>query len=128
MQNGTLTSTAADFDGQSGSVAANLAGPVALNKSGGGTLVVGSPGSSYTGGTNISGGILQLGSANALPTGGNITVSAGGTFDLGGVSQSTSGIVSFQGGTVQNGTLNSTAAAFDGEAEWSPPIWPAASD
>ena len=61
-------------------------------------------------------GTLQLGSANALPTGGNITVSAAGTFDLGGVSQSTSGVVSIQGGTIQDGTLNGTGAAFDGQS------------
>jgi autotransporter-associated beta strand protein len=116
VQNGTLTSAAAAFDGQSGTVAANLAGPVALNKSSAGVLVIGSPGSSYTGGTNVLQGTLQLGSANALPTGGNITVYSGGTFDLGGVSQSTSGVVSIQGGTIQDGTLNGTGAAFDGES------------
>ena len=116
MQNGTLTSTVAAFDGQSGTVIASLAGPVALNMSGGGTLVVSNSNNSYSGGTNISGGILQLGAANALPAGGNITIYSNGTFDLGGVSQSTSGVVSFQGGTVQDGTLTSTAAAFDGQS------------
>ena len=116
VQNGTLASTAAAFDGQSGSVAANLAGPVALNKTTGGVLVLSSSNNSYTSGTNISGGILQLGIVNALPSGGNITVYPGGTFDLGGVSQSTSGVVSFQGGTVQNGTLASTTTAFDGQS------------
>ncbi len=116
VQNGTITSTVAAFDGQSGTVSANLAGPVALDKSTGGLLVLNGSNNSYTGGTNISGGILQLGIANALPTGGSITVYAGGTFDLGGVSQSTSGVVSFQGGTVQNGTLNSTASAYDGQS------------
>jgi fibronectin-binding autotransporter adhesin len=116
VQNGMLTSTAAAFDGQSGTVAANLAGPVALNKSSGGVLVIGGPGSSYTGGTNVLQGTLQLGSANALPTGGNITVYSGGTFDLGGVSQSTSGVLSIQGGAIQDGTLNGTGAAFDGES------------
>jgi fibronectin-binding autotransporter adhesin len=115
VQNGTLTSTAV-FTATSGTVTANLAGPAALNMSGGGTLVVGGPGSTYTGGTSIPGGILQLGSANALPTGGNITVYSGGTFDLGGVSQSTSGVVSVQGGVIQDGTLNVTGAAIDGES------------
>ncbi len=116
LQNGTITSTAAAFDGQSGIVTASLAGPVALNKSNGGTLVVSNSNNSYSGGTNISGGILQLGAANALPAGGNITVFLGGTFDLGGLSQSTSGVASFQGGTVQNGTLAGASAAFDGQS------------
>ena len=59
---------------------------------------------------------MQLGGANALPAGGNITVYSGGTFDLGGVSQSTSGVVSIQGGTIQDGTLNVTGAALDGQS------------
>ena len=116
VQNGTLTSSAAAFDGQGGTVSANLAGPVALNKTTGGVLVVSSSNSNFTGGTNIFGGVLQLGSVNALPTGGNISIYPAGTFDLGGLSQTTSGIVSFQGGTVQNGTLNSTASAYDGQS------------
>ncbi len=116
VQNGTITSTAAAFDGQSGTIAASLAGPVALNKSTGGLLLISSTGSSYTGGTNISGGTLQLGAANGLPTGGNITVFSGATFDLGGVAQSTSGTVSIQGGVIQGGTVTSTSAAFDGQS------------
>ncbi len=115
VQNGTLTSSTAAFDGQGGTVSANLAGPVALNMSGIGTLVVSSTGNSYAGGTNISGGVLQLGGANALPTGGDITVYSGGTLDLGGAGQSTSGVVSLQGGGIQNGALNSTAA-IDGQS------------
>jgi autotransporter-associated beta strand protein len=116
VQNGTLTSSVAAFDGQGGTVSANLAGPVALNKTIAGFLVLSSSNNSYTGGTNIAGGVLQLGGANALPTGGNITVFSGGTFDLGGLSQSTSGVVSIQGGVIQNGSLSSTTAAFDGQS------------
>ena len=116
VQNGSLTSTVAAFDAQSGTISAILAGPVALNKSTGGTVLLSSPSSGYTGGTNILAGALQLGSANALPTGGNITVYSGAALDLGGVSQSTSGVVSIQGGTIQDGTLNVTGTAVDGQS------------
>ena len=118
VQNGTLTSTVADFDARSGTIAASLSGPVALDKTTSGTLVVSSPSNTYANGTNISGGILQLGAANALPTGGNVTVYSGGAFDLGGAGagQMTSGTVSIQGGTIQNGTLTSTSVAFDGQS------------
>ena len=116
VQNGSLTSTVAAFDAQGGTISAVLAGPVALNKSTGGTVILSSSNNSYAGGTNILAGALQLGSANALPMGGNITVYSGATFDLGGVSQTTSGVVSIQGGTIQDGTLNVTGAAVDGQS------------
>ena len=57
VQNGTLTSNVADFDGRSGTIAASLSGPVALDKTTSGTLVVSSTNSTYTNGTNISGGV-----------------------------------------------------------------------
>jgi autotransporter-associated beta strand protein len=114
VQNGTITSTAAAFDAQGGIVSASLAGPVALNKTTAGELFLSGSNNRYSGGTNVSGGTLQLGAP--LPAGGNITVFPFATLDLGGVSQSTSGVVSIQGGAIQNGTVNSTAAAFDGQS------------
>ena len=121
VQNGTLTSSVSDFDGQSGTVTATLDGPVALSKTTSGLLVVGganNPVMTYTNGTNISGGTLQLGSASPLPGSGNITVYAGGTLDLGGTGagQVTSGTVSIQGGVIQNGTLYSNSYAFDAQS------------
>jgi fibronectin-binding autotransporter adhesin len=108
---GTLTSTAG-FEMKSGSVSANLAGGVDLNKTTSGTVTL-SGANTYTGTTTISAGTLQLaGGDNRLSTAGAITA-AGGTFDLGGHNQTTSGAVSFQGGTVQNGTLTKSGAAYD---------------
>ena len=120
VQNGTLAETgAAAFDAQSGSVSAVLAGTAGLNKSTTGVFVL-SGSNTYTGGTNILAGKLQLSGNNVLSTVGGITVGApsgSGTLDLGGQGQSTSGLVSFQGGVVQDGTLTETgAAAFDAQS------------
>src|SRR5262249_23977170 len=77
---GVLTSTSA-YDLQSGSVGAILAGGVALNKSTGGTVVL-SGANTYTGTTNVNGGVLQLGAANRIVDTSAVTVANGATFDL----------------------------------------------
>lgn len=55
-------------------------GGYALTAAGAGTLVL-SGANTYSGGTVLSSGILQVGAANALPGSGQLTVN-GGTFDL----------------------------------------------
>ena len=59
-----------------------IAGSAPLLKAGAGTWVL-STANTYTGGTNITGGILQLGNASALGTG-PVTVNSSGTLDLNG--------------------------------------------
>jgi autotransporter-associated beta strand protein len=77
VQNGTITNntsaTAVDpmFDGQSGTVSANLAGDSWLWKTTQGTLTL-TGNNSYTRGTRISKGTLIVGHANALGTTGDI--------------------------------------------------------
>ena len=121
--NGTITTSAgtsaltvttdpycgnSEFDG----VIQNGAGTVSLTKIGTCTFTMTGQ-NTYTGGTTINAGTLDLsGGNNRLSTSGGITV-AGGTLDLGGYSQTTSGVVSFQGGTVQDGTINKSGAAYD---------------
>ena len=74
ITNGTLTTTAANIDGQSGSVSATMAGASkTLTKSTAGTLIL-SGSNSYTGTTTISAGSLQLG--NGGSTGSLATSSA----------------------------------------------------
>jgi len=69
-----------------GTVSANLAGTASLVKNTGGTLVL-SGTNTYSGGTQINGGVLSisadanLGAVPALPTAGNISL-AGGTCGL----------------------------------------------
>ena len=118
--NGTITTSAgtsaltvttdpycgnSEFDG----VIQNGAGTVSLTKIGTCTFTMTGQ-NTYTGGTTINAGTLDLsGGNNRLSTSGGITV-AGGTLDLGGYSQTTSGVVSFQGGTVQDGTINKSGS------------------
>jgi autotransporter-associated beta strand protein len=67
---------------------------------------------SYSGGTVINQGTLQLGADNALPLGGEVIVASGATFDLNSFSQST-GQVMLNGGTILsshgNGSFSPTA-------------------
>ena len=98
-----------------GSVSGVLSGGMLLAKQGAAALTVSSS-NTYTGGTTISSGTLQLsGGNNRLPVAGAITA-AGGVLDLGAFSQTTSGAVTFQGGTVQNGTINETGSAYNGQS------------
>ena len=102
--------TAADL-----TITSPISGTGSLIKAGVGILAL-SGTSTYSGGTTISAGLLQLVGGNNLPSAGNITAT-GGTLDLGGQGQSTSGAVSFQGGGLQNGTLAQTGTSiFDGQS------------
>lgn len=64
--------------------AGNISGGFGLTKQGPGTLIL-SGSNTYTGGTTVAFGTLQLNSAGALPLGGNVTVS-GGALDIDGTS------------------------------------------
>jgi len=115
VQNGTIYKSSTAYGGQAGTVSAILAGTAGLTKTTTDMLIL-SGANTYSGGTTISAGTLQLsGGNNRLYTSGAITLS-GGTLDLGNYSQSTSGAVSFQSGTVQNGTITKSGAAYDAQA------------
>ena len=109
-----VTDGAAATDLLISGVISNPEGTGALSKSGNGTLVL-SGNNTYTGGTTVSAGVLQTGSALALNSG-LVTVN-GGTLDLNGYSQTVSGLAG-SGGTVNNQgsasavtlTLNETGA------------------
>ena len=76
---GTLTGTA--YATESGTIAANLSGSGALNKTTAGTLVL-SGSNSYTGGSTISEGTLELRSADTIPATGVHLLSGGTTVRL----------------------------------------------
>lgn len=63
VTNGTINAST-EFTGYSGSVTASLAGVAALTKSTSGTLILAGP-NSYSGGTTISGGMLQIGNGGS---------------------------------------------------------------
>ena len=115
IDNGTIIKSGAAYDGQSGTVTANLQGTAALIKTTANLLtLVGA--NTYSGGTTISAGTLQINGGNdRLANNGSITIT-GGILDFGLNSQTTSAAVSFQGGRVQNGTIIKSGAAYDGQA------------
>ena len=83
VQNGTINETGTAYNGQSGTVAANLAGAVGLTKTAAGTLTLG--GSNTYGNTTINAGNLVFTSTAATPAGSqNITINNGGGLDIAG--------------------------------------------
>jgi autotransporter-associated beta strand protein len=88
-------------------LASIISGSGSLAKADSGTLTLTGI-NTYTGGTNVAAGTLQISGSGTL--GGNsgaLTVS-GGALDLGGTTQTQNGGVSLTGGTIQNGTLSSS--------------------
>jgi fibronectin-binding autotransporter adhesin len=77
-----------------------------LTKAGVGTLVFGGS-NSYTGGTTISAGTLEITANERMANTGNVTMS-GGTFDLGGFAETINAFSASTSGTVTAGTLNAT--------------------
>jgi autotransporter-associated beta strand protein len=79
-----------------------------LRKEGAGTLTVGVP-ASYSNGTTVLAGTLQITGTGTLgSTAAATTVSGGSTLDLGGTTQIQDGGLTLTGGTVQNGIFQSS--------------------
>jgi len=77
-----------------------------------GLVIFGTTASSYTGGTNITGGTLQMNLDNALYTSGSMTMS-GGTLDLNGHPLSV-GTLQGTGGTIKNAGASATLTVTQG--------------
>ena len=120
VSGGVLQGTAANLQGSitnnasvvfdqatTATYAGNMSGSGSLTKIGAGVLTV-SGNNSYTGGTTVSAGTLRLGSANALPTDGALTVN-GGTVDFNG-NNLTVASLSGAGGTISLGASTLTVA------------------
>ena len=101
--------------GVSGSYAGVMSGSGALTKTGAGTLTL-TGANSYSGGTTVSEGTLQLGAGGSLASGGALAIN-GGTFDLGGNNQTvgalsgTGGAIALGGGTLTANSAINTALA-----------------
>ena len=82
---GTYTLTAGNNNANStfSGMIKNTSGTVALTKAGSGTLTL-SGANTYAGQTTLSGGTLQLGIDNAIPSGSLVLTSAGTTLDMNG--------------------------------------------
>jgi autotransporter-associated beta strand protein len=81
--------------------------PGILDMQGPGTLVL-SGANTYTGGTAVSAGTLQLSGSGTLGAATATLGVSGGTLDLGATTQTT-GALTLTGGTIQNGTLQSSS-------------------
>jgi outer membrane autotransporter protein len=99
-----------DTNGNTVTLASAIGGTGGLAKAGTGTLILAGA-NSYTGGTTVGSGVLQLASGAALPSGGALTVN-GGTLVLNGNSVST-GALSGTGGAINLGaaTLTTTTSS-----------------
>ena len=86
-------------------------------KTGNGILQISNAGNNYGGSTTISGGMLQLGVAAAIPNGSALTVGTGGSFNLNGFAEtvgSLAGDTPATGGLVTNtGAAATLTVGFD---------------
>ncbi|WP_427308493.1 autotransporter-associated beta strand repeat-containing protein [Cupriavidus sp. H39] len=84
--------------------------PGVLEKTGVGTLVLGSTSNTYSGATNVLAGTLQAGAANSLSPNSAFSVAAGATLALNGLSQTVAGLTN--AGTVNFGTGTTPGAVL----------------
>jgi len=114
----SISAVMADYVGSGGTNpngganANDQGGSLAIAKSGTGTLTLGGA-NTYSGGTSVNAGTLQLSGAGTLGAATATTKIAGGTLDLGGTTQ-TQAAVNLAGGTLQNGTINAAISSTGG--------------
>ena len=101
-----------------------ISGSGGLTKAGLGTLAIGNTGNSYTGGTTIAAGTLQLQAAAALSSTSTVNIAGGAVLDLNGWSPALANLSG--GGTVTNSkpytTSTLSAAASGGAASFAAAI------
>jgi fibronectin-binding autotransporter adhesin len=104
------TSTFQIDPSQTFTITSAIAGPGTLNKTGTGTMVL-AGNNTYSGGTNISTGILQLAGSDRLLNSGSVTVS-GGVFDLQTYNETISLLTLTSGSITGTGTLTGSDYLF----------------
>jgi len=105
------------YNMQSGTVSANLGGTAAMTVNG--SILLASN-STYSGGTTISSGSLQLGASNALGVG-SVTIANSTTLDLNG--QTVPNVINFaSAGTLRNDSATAAAVTADANVTSNPTI------
>jgi autotransporter-associated beta strand protein len=89
-----------DTNGYSDTLSGAISGAGGLTKIGAGTLTLGGA-NTYSGGTFVNAGTLQMGANNVLPLNNNMTIAGGATFDMNGFSQTNA-----VGNVTNNGLIN----------------------
>lgn len=94
-----------------------IVGAIALTKAGAGTVVLGSSANSYSGGTYLQSGRLQLGSATAIPAGALTfgTTTTNGVLDLNGFSVKLSSLSVAVGATALSQFIGNSSLDSDAE-------------
>ena len=113
------TNVAVSNPGSTLTVSGLISGSGGLTKTGGGTLLLAGSGT-YSGGTTIGAGLLQVGSNAAMGSaaaalavnGGTLTVNLGGLVTAGSMTGN-SGSVDLNGGTIRAQTISGVAMAFN---------------
>ena len=98
-----------------GGVISQTAAGKTMTKLGNGVLILGAA-NTYSGATTVGAGTLRIGVANALPSGGAVTVGGGATLDLNGLNQTVStvggdGEVTNNSGTASTLTIGAGGAS-----------------
>lgn len=119
-ENANDTTLTVTTSGIASSCSVVIDGNVKLVKDGSGILTVKKSGQTYTGGTEVRGGTLKLGSNGnytILPAAGTVTVCDGGTFDMDGYAGWNGRPFVLDGGTLQNSKdLRGSSGKWDAAA------------
>ena len=89
-----------------------LSGTGGLTKAGNGTLALGNSGNSYSGGTNVLAGTLQLQAAKALSSSSAVAVAGGAALDLNGLSPALANLSGGGAVTNKSSTTSTLNAAY----------------
>jgi len=108
LANGTLTNNGGNYDLQSGTVSAILAGTNGVNKTGSGTVTL-SGSNSYTGITTISAGNLSISSVSALGSTSGVNLANATTLTYNGTADSLDRAITVTSGT---GTIRNSGSGL----------------
>ncbi len=89
-----------------------ISGSGSLNKTGGGTLIIGNKTETYTGSTNVSAGILQINKSEPIPNTSDLNVSGTGTFDVQTFTETVRNVTLSSGSITGTGTGTVIASSY----------------